>query len=149
MKDNNNNNTERKEFLENIIMRKSNRVQITGEPVYDFDLMNAYLNSSVIYSEEGNKEKSEKMFGLGVDEFSNMVTCRNKLPVKDYKTELDMNSYDEKRNGIVKSLIGCESHLRDIADKIGYDTMLLVDIPTIKGRDNGQFEKFNKAKPYL
>jgi len=137
-----------KELLERVINKTYTRIQSTGESAHDSSLMSAYLDLSNFYIENNEQEKAENSFKLGFSEYRKVVKSKNKLPVENYETRVDNTNYNIERKDIVKSLIGYETKIRGVAKRLGYDeSTFILDMPTIKGRDEGELEKFLEAKP--
>jgi len=126
----------RKQVLEAAVQERTpqyvslNNPQYDHNPQYDQELMEAHLELATIYDAEGNVKQAHSHFRAAEHEFFNMSRVETQQPKYVVMGKEGFQRFQEQKDAIERRLEGYKTRLVETADKIGYDAMNLMFIPT-------------------
>jgi len=121
----------RKQVLEATVKERTpNYIILNKPPQYNQELMEAHLELATIYDAEGNVEQAHSNLKAAEHEFFNMSRVETQQPKYIMGGKKGFQRFQEKKAAIEKRLEGYKTRLVETADKIGYDAMSLMFIPT-------------------
>lgn len=120
----------RKQILEATVKERTPQYISLNNPQYNQELMEAHLELAIIYDAEGNVAKAHSNLMVAEQEFSNMSKVETKLPKYIMGGENGFRRFQEQKDVIERRLEDYKTRLVETADKIGYDAMNLMFIPT-------------------
>ncbi len=120
----------RKQVLEATVQKRTPQYINLNNPQYDQELMEAHLELAAIYDADGNVEQAHSHFRAAEHEFFNMSRVETQKPMYIIGGKEGFQRFQERRDAIERRLGEYKTRLVEIADKIGYDAMGLMFIPT-------------------
>jgi hypothetical protein len=120
----------RKQVLEATVQQRTPQYVSLNNPQYDQELMKAHLELATIYDTEGNVEQAHSNFRAAEHEFSNMSSVETQKPNYIWGGKEGFQKFQEQKDAIERRLGDYKTRLVETADKIGYDAMSLMFIPT-------------------
>ena len=120
----------RKQVLEATVQERTPQYISLNNPQYDAKLMEAHLELATIYDAEGNVEQAHSNFRAAEHEFFNMSRVETQKPKYIMGGKEGFQRFQEQKDAIKRRLGDYKTRLVETADKIGYDAMSLMFIPT-------------------
>ena len=120
----------RKQVLEATVQERTPQYISLNNPQYDAELMEAHLELATIYNAEGDVEQAHSNFRAAEHEFSNMSRVETQKSKYIMGGKEGFQRFQEQKDAIERRLGDYKTRLVETADKIGYDAMSLMFIPT-------------------
>ena len=120
----------RKQVLEATVKERTPTYVSLHNPQYYQELMEAHLELASIYDAEGNVAQAHSHFRDAEHEFFNMSRVETQQPKYIVGGKEGFHRFQEQKRAIEKRLEDYKAKLVETADKIGYDAMNLMFIPT-------------------
>ena len=120
----------RKQVLEATVQERTPTYISLNNPQYDAKLMEAHLELATIYDAQGNVAQAHSHFKDAEHEFFNMSRIETQKPKYIMSGKEGFQKFQEQKDAIERKLGDYKSRLVETADKIGYDVMSLMYIPT-------------------
>jgi hypothetical protein len=126
----------RKQVLEATVKERTPTYVSLNNPQYDQELMEAHLELATIYDAEGNTAQAHSHFRNAEHEFSNMSRVETQQPKYIVGGKEGFHRFQEQKRASEERLADYKARLVETADKIGYDAMSLMFIPTSDRKSN-------------
>ena len=120
----------RKQVLEAIVKQRTPTYVSLNNPQYDQELMGAHLELATIYGADGVTEQAHSHLRAAEHEFFNMSRVETQKPKYIMGGKEGFQRFQEQKDAIERRLGDYKTQLVETADKIGYDAMSLIFIPT-------------------
>lgn len=131
----------RKQVLEATVQKRTPYYVSLNNPQYDQELMEAHLELATIYDADGVTEQAHSNFRAAENEFANMCRVETQQPQYIMGGKEGFQRFREQKRANERRLEGFKARLVQVADKIGYDSMSLMFIPTTDNPKSNLVEK--------